>query len=87
MTTEKCECECENRVNWLCGCGDDRLSVPESEVPEFCPSCGAPVGAAGDDDDGDRYDDSMDGDAESALASCGWGTDEDYGGYDGGDDF
>ena len=24
------------------------------------------------------YDDSMDGDAESALASAGWGTDEDY---------
>jgi hypothetical protein len=22
----------------------------------------------------------LDGDAESALASCGWGTDEDYGG-------
>jgi len=35
--------------------------------------------------DYDDYDyelDSMDGDAESALASCGWGTDEDYGGYD-----
>ena len=26
-----------------------------------------------------EYDDSMDGDAESALASIGWGTDEDYG--------
>ncbi len=25
-------------------------------------------------------DDSMDGDHESALASAGWGTDEDYGG-------
>jgi hypothetical protein len=24
----------------------------------------------------------MDGDAESALASCGWGTDEDYNHYD-----
>ena len=32
------------------------------------------------------YDDSMDGDAESALASAGWGTDEDYGGYGGGED-
>jgi hypothetical protein len=34
------------------------------------------------DDDGDMddtYDDSMDGDHESALASAGWGTDEDYG--------
>lgn len=27
----------------------------------------------------DGYDDSMDGDHESALASVGWGTDEDYG--------
>jgi len=32
----------------------------------------------------DRYDDSMDGDEASALASVGWGTDEDYGYY--GDD-
>lgn len=31
------------------------------------------------------YDDSMDGDAESALASAGFGTDEDYGYY--GDDY
>ena len=28
-----------------------------------------------------EFDDSMDGDAESALASAGWGTDEDYGYY------
>lgn len=32
-----------------------------------------------------EYDDSMDGDHASALASAGWGTDEDYGG--GYDDF
>jgi hypothetical protein len=31
------------------------------------------------------YDDSMDGDHASALASAGWGTDEDYG-YFGNDD-
>ena len=31
------------------------------------------------------YDDSLDGDAESALASAGFGTDEDYGYY--GDDY
>lgn len=29
----------------------------------------------------DEYDDSMDGDHESALASAGFGTDEDYGDY------
>ena len=38
------------------------------------------------DDDGDEdYDDAMDGDHESALASAGWGTDEDYGCFDDGD--
>jgi hypothetical protein len=35
---------------------------------------------AWEDEDGD-YDDSMDGDHASALASAGWGTDEDYGYY------
>lgn len=39
---------------------------------------------ADEDEDVDRFDDSMDGDHESGLASCGWGTDEDYGCY--GDD-
>jgi hypothetical protein len=33
----------------------------------------------------DEYDDSMDGDHASALASVGWGTDEDYGSF--GDDW
>ena len=33
-------------------------------------------------EDDDDYDDSMDGDIESGLASAGWGTDEDYGYYD-----
>ncbi len=32
------------------------------------------------DEENDDYDDSMDGDHASALASAGWGTDEDYGG-------
>lgn len=31
--------------------------------------------------DFDRYDDSMDGDFDSAMASAGFGTDEDYGYY------
>ena len=35
-------------------------------------------------EDVDSFDDSLDGDHESGLASCGWGTDEDYGYY--GDD-
>ena len=28
----------------------------------------------------ENYDDSMDGDFDSAMTSVGWGTDEDYGG-------
>ena len=37
-------------------------------------------------EDADEYDDSMDGDHDSAMASAGFGTDEDYGHY-GGDDY
>lgn len=32
-----------------------------------------------------EYDDSMDGDFDSAMTSAGFGTDEDYGCYDSGD--
>jgi hypothetical protein len=35
--------------------------------------------------DEEDYDDSMDGDHDSAMESAGWGTDEDYGYY--GDDY
>lgn len=38
------------------------------------------------DDYDDNYDDSMDGDHDSAMASCGFGTDEDYG-YFGGNEY
>jgi hypothetical protein len=34
----------------------------------------------------DGYDDSMDGDHDSAMTSCGWGTDEDYGYFGENDD-
>lgn len=34
-----------------------------------------------EDDDYDSYDESMDGDFDSAMASAGYGTDEDYGSY------
>ena len=38
------------------------------------------------DEDEDDYDDSMDGDHDSAMRDAGWGTDEDYG-YFGGEDY
>jgi hypothetical protein len=37
-------------------------------------------------DDADHYDDSMDGDFDSAMRDAGFGTDEDYG-YFGGEDY
>ncbi len=42
-----------------------------------------------DDDYGrdDHYDDSMDGDFDSAMRDAGFGTDEDYGLFDSGDDY
>lgn len=43
------------------------------------------MNAASTDEDG--YDDSMDGDHASALASAGWGTDEDYGDFGSNDDY
>ena len=39
-------------------------------------------GVPGEDVDSSEYDDSMDGDTASALASAGWGTDEDYGAHE-----
>ena len=38
-----------------------------------------------DEQDAESYDESMDGDFDSAMASAGYGTDEDYG-YFGGDE-
>lgn len=49
----------------------------------YCPKCGSKNVEEMPSDEDDYYDDSMDGDAESALASAGWGTDEDYGSYGG----
>jgi len=77
-------CHCNEQV--LCGCGWGSLKMRESDVPADCPVCGNALRQDDESDyDYDDYDDSMDGDHESALASCGWGTDEDYGCY--GDDW
>ncbi len=51
------------------------------EVLFLCFTC-QPVEESDDED----YDDSMDGDHDSAMASAGWGTDEDYG-YFGGEEY
>jgi hypothetical protein len=49
----------------------EALGVSVDIVAQFRQEC----------DDIDDYDESMDGDFDSALASAGFGTDEDYGGY------
>ena len=62
---------------------------PDHDPCLTCPNCGETMRPVGDEDvlicgcfdePVDEPDESMDGDAASALASCGMGTDEDYGG-------
>jgi len=81
-----CECcgapccgHCQREGSMCPSCYDKH----ERDYGEWCAERDAEDIEAMEDD----YDDSMDGDHESALASCGWGTDEDYGGYDGGEDW
>lgn len=59
----------------------DDLDCPESAY-ELCER----DDMDGDECESDDMDDSMDGDAGSALASAGFGTDEDYGGFSDFDD-
>lgn len=55
--------------------------APEDFIREAAEEAGEPAPVADDDDEPHAPDeDERDGDAESALASAGWGTDEDYGG-------
>jgi len=49
----------------------EALGVSVDIVAQFRQEC----------DDIDDYDESMDGDFDSAMTSAGFGTDEDYGGY------
>ena len=51
-----------------------RLDIPESWVHEAAEMMQVDFGDPG-------YNDSMDGDFDSAMASAGFGTDEDYGYY------
>ncbi len=65
---------------------DADSAVENSEGEPICTLCGANVVEPLEDDGNDEYcddcDDGMDGDAESALASAGLGTDESYGFYE-----
>ena len=50
----------------------EALNIPISMVTDAIATMGVDIES--------DYDDSTDGDTASALASAGWGTDEDYGG-------
>jgi len=76
-----------NTFDTLCpDCGEHAVfeytnhPLPSTVVCDAC-------GWTGEDYNPEAYaDDPMDGDHASALASVGWGTDEDYGCFDGGGD-
>lgn len=64
--------------------GQDSLINPWTDC-DYCNGMGCEDCQDEDEDDtecldSEDYDDSMDGDHESGLASAGWGTDESYGG-------
>ena len=69
-----------------CESGD--IDLQDDGYHVVCAECGHYWDSGPEDED---YSDPMDGDAESALASCGFGMDEDYGGGSdidfGGDDY
>lgn len=83
--------ECGNQLNMRCTCG---AVLPINARFSICDSCmnrdeendfGSDY-HPGYDDDIEDFDDSMDGDHDSAMRDAGWGTDEDYGYFGGGFD-
>ncbi len=79
--------DCECYVWWHNGSGmcltAENRTAAEEEVQNYIDSDIYPEDAilAEGEDEVEYYDDDMDGDAASALASVGWGTDEDYGSF------
>ncbi len=84
-------------------CGCNSLCVVEfhPQPIAICADCQAAASQRCDDDEDEMtqeeydrvyadvndYDDSMDGDFDSGMASAGYGTDEDYGYYGGNEDY
>lgn len=87
----QCDCVC-CILDWLAlhyyYCEGLTMSYEYDDVEDFYGEC-MDTDLSDYEVEDDSFDDSMDGDAESALASAGWGTDEDYGYYgdDGVEDF
>lgn len=76
--------EAGEQTNMICTCGAE---LPIDNPVSICDSC---LDRDYEDDDysmEDDYDDSMDGDWDSGMASAGFGMDEDYGYYGNETDF
>ena len=70
-----------------CGCCDPNESVELIPGENCCEYCLDPQCYGECDGEDDPCEDDMDGDFDSAMASAGYGTDEDYGYYGDGDDY
>jgi len=69
---------------------DDDMIIEDENYDDYCDYHGIQNDEDWTDfwkDEYDSYDDSMDGDMESAFGSCGWGVDEYYEHYESGDDY
>jgi len=71
---------CQHEDFPCCGCGPD-LDASE----EICPGCNEPENYCSCEDSDEADPGDMDGDFDTGMASAGFGTDEDYGCYDGPD--
>ena len=64
---------------------DDHDDFFDEDSSNYHPDAAHEISTHSDDEDddvwADDYDDSMDGDFDSAMRDAGWGTDEDYGYY------
>lgn len=89
MFDDMLEQEYEDRQNGGID-GDDVAEIEPEDCDGDCADCPGREdceAAGGHPDWDDMPNEDMDGDATSALASAGFGTDEDYGDFGGGEDF
>jgi hypothetical protein len=88
MFDDLMDMEFEDRING--GIDGEDVGELEPECTGDCEECDAREdceAAGGHPDWTDQPSEDMDGDHTSALASAGFGTDEDYGDWGGGEDF
>ncbi len=90
MSVIYCE-RCDNYSDTDFHASAEAIRSDDGEQVTVCEKCADDLCEGGDGEyvlleNYDHYDESMDGDHESGLASAGFGTDEDYG-YFGGEDY